>query len=38
VSAAVADAILDVRDGRRPRWVVNPDVYQSPLLRAPLKS
>jgi glyoxylate reductase len=37
VSAAVADAILDVRDGRRPRWVVNPDVYQSPLLRAPLK-
>ncbi|HWB03756.1 MAG TPA: phosphoglycerate dehydrogenase [Verrucomicrobiales bacterium] len=37
VSAAVAEAILDVRDGRRPRWVVNPDVYQSPLLRAPLK-
>jgi phosphoglycerate dehydrogenase-like enzyme len=37
VSAAVAEAILDVRDGRRPRWVVNPEVYQSPLLRSPLK-
>ena len=38
VSAAVVDAILDVRAGRRPRWVVNPDVYQSPALRVPLKS
>ena len=38
VSAAVVDAILDVRAGRRPRWVVNTDVYQSPALRAPLKS
>lgn len=37
VSAAVAQAILDVRDGRRPRWVVNPDIYQSPRLRTPLK-
>ncbi|HEX2749190.1 MAG TPA: phosphoglycerate dehydrogenase [Verrucomicrobiales bacterium] len=38
VSAAVAEAILNIRDGHRPRWVVNPEVYQSPLLRAPLKS
>ncbi|MFN0126757.1 MAG: phosphoglycerate dehydrogenase [Verrucomicrobiales bacterium] len=38
VSAAVAEAILDVRAGRRPHWVVNPDVYQSPALRVPLKS
>lgn len=38
VSAAVVDAILDVRAGRRPRWVVNPDVYGSPALRVPLKS
>ncbi len=36
VSGAVADAVLDVRAGRRPRWVVNPDVYQLGALRAPL--
>ena len=28
VSAAAVEAILDVRAGRRPRWVANPDVYQ----------
>lgn len=38
VSAAAVDAIIDVRAGRRPRWVANPDVYQSPALRVPLKS
>lgn len=36
VSVAAAEAILDVRAGRRPRWVVNPDVYQMGALRAPL--
>ena len=35
VSNAATDAILDVRAGRRPRWVVNPDVFQSPNLRMP---
>jgi len=38
VSAAVVDAVLDVRAGRRPRWVVNPTVYQNGALRAPLLS
>lgn len=38
VSAATVDAVLDVRAGRRPRWVANPDVYQSGSLRAPLIS
>ena len=38
VSAAAVDAILDVRAGRRPRWVANPDVYQSGALRVPLLS
>jgi len=38
VSAAAVDAILDVRSGRRPRWVANPDVYRSGALRAPLLS
>jgi phosphoglycerate dehydrogenase-like enzyme len=33
VSNAATDAILDARAGRRPRWVVNPDVFQSPALR-----
>jgi phosphoglycerate dehydrogenase-like enzyme len=35
VSNAAAAAILDARAGRRPRWVVNPDVFQSPALRMP---
>ncbi len=34
VSGAVADAVLDLLAGRRPRWVVNPDVYQLGSLRA----
>ena len=38
VSEAVVDAVLDVRAGIRPRWVVNPDVYQAGALRAPLTS
>ena len=38
VSGAVADAVLDVRAGRRPRWVANPDVYQLGNLRIPLIS
>ena len=38
VSAAVVDAVLDVRAGRRPRWVVNPDVYQAGAVRVPLLS
>jgi phosphoglycerate dehydrogenase-like enzyme len=38
VSQAVVDAVLDVRAGRKPRWVVNPDVYLTGALRAPLIS
>jgi phosphoglycerate dehydrogenase-like enzyme len=38
IAGAALDAVLDVRAGRRPRWVVNPDVYQSGALRAPLVS
>lgn len=38
VSAAAVEAVLDVRAGRRPRWVVNPGVYHSSALRAPLVS
>lgn len=33
VSGAAAEAILDVRAGRRPRWVANPEVFRSPALR-----
>lgn len=36
VSMAAAEAILEVRAGRKPRWVVNPDVYKLGTLRAPL--
>jgi phosphoglycerate dehydrogenase-like enzyme len=36
VSMAAAQAILDVRAGRKPHWIVNPDVYQLGALRAPL--
>jgi phosphoglycerate dehydrogenase-like enzyme len=36
VSEATVDAVLDVRAGRRPRWVANPDVYQLGALRAAL--
>ncbi len=34
VSQAVVDAVLDVQAGRRPRWVVNPAVYENGALRA----
>jgi glyoxylate reductase len=37
VSEAAAQAIVDLHAGRKPRWVVNPDVYKSPALWAPLK-
>ena len=33
VSAAAAQAIVDLKNGRRPRWVVDPTVYDSSLLR-----
>lgn len=36
VSLAAAQAIVDLKAGRKPRWVVDPDVYQSPQLRAKL--
>jgi len=34
VSEAAAQAIVELHAGRKPRWVVNPDVYKSPSLRA----
>ena len=34
VSEAAAQAIVDLLSGRKPRWVVNPEVYESPALRA----
>jgi phosphoglycerate dehydrogenase-like enzyme len=34
VSEAAAQAIVDLQGGRRPRWVVNPDVFAAPTLRA----
>lgn len=34
VSEAAARAIVDLQAGRKPQWVVNPDVYASPKLRA----
>jgi phosphoglycerate dehydrogenase-like enzyme len=34
VSLAAADAIVQVVNKRRPQWVVNPDVFKSPALRA----
>jgi phosphoglycerate dehydrogenase-like enzyme len=33
VSEAAAAAILECHAGRRPRWVVNPEVFDSPALR-----
>jgi phosphoglycerate dehydrogenase-like enzyme len=33
VSEAAAQAIVDCHAGRRPRWIVNPEVYDSPALR-----
>lgn len=36
VSQAAADALLDLQAGRRPAWVVNPAVFESPALRVRL--
>jgi phosphoglycerate dehydrogenase-like enzyme len=36
VSRAAADAIIDASQGRRPRWVVDENVYKSPNLRVKL--
>jgi phosphoglycerate dehydrogenase-like enzyme len=36
VSACAAQAIVDLLRGQRPRYVVNPEVFQSPRLRARL--
>ena len=36
VSEAAAQAIVDAQAGRKPRWLVNPDVYASPALRQKL--
>lgn len=37
VSTAAAQAIVDLSQGRRPRWVVDPAVWQAPALRTELK-
>jgi phosphoglycerate dehydrogenase-like enzyme len=37
VSLAAAQAIVDLMQGRKPRWVVDPGVYESPRLRAPIR-
>ncbi len=37
VSEAAAKAIVDAQAGRKPQWVVNPDVYASPTLRVKLE-
>ena len=36
VSMAAAQAIVDLQAGRRPAWVVNPEVYDAPALRVKL--
>jgi hypothetical protein len=35
---AAAQAIADLHAGLKPKWVVNPDVFESPALRAKLHS
>jgi len=35
VSNVAAQAIVDASQGRRPQWIVNPEVYDSPALRLP---
>jgi phosphoglycerate dehydrogenase-like enzyme len=35
VSLAAAEAIVALKAGRQPRWVVNPEVFQAPTLRVP---
>jgi len=37
VSLAAAEAIVQLRNKRRPKWVVNPEVFKSPKLRATLE-
>ena len=36
VSAAAAQAIVDLQAGRKPKWVVNAEVFSSSALRAKL--
>jgi phosphoglycerate dehydrogenase-like enzyme len=38
VSRAASEAVSDLMNGRRPKWVVNPEVFDSPNLRAKLSS
>jgi phosphoglycerate dehydrogenase-like enzyme len=38
VSMAAAEAIVELKHGRKPRWVVDPNVYSSPNLRVKLNS
>lgn len=37
VCSAAAQAIVDLMQGRKPRWVVDAKVYESPLLRVKLR-
>jgi phosphoglycerate dehydrogenase-like enzyme len=37
VSMAAAQAIVDLQAGRKPQSIVNPDVFESPHLRARIK-
>jgi D-3-phosphoglycerate dehydrogenase / 2-oxoglutarate reductase len=37
VSGAAADAIIDLSEGNRPQWVVDPEVFDSKKLRARVK-
>jgi glyoxylate reductase len=38
VSLAAAEAIVELMHGRKPRWVVDPNVYSSPKLRVKLNA
>jgi len=38
VSMAAAEAIVELKHGRKPRWVVDPNVYSSPNLRVKITS
>lgn len=38
VSEAAARALIDLKAGRRPQWVVNPEVFDSPALRVALSA
>jgi phosphoglycerate dehydrogenase-like enzyme len=37
VSLAAAQAIVDLTQGKRAKWVVDPEVYNSPALRISMK-